>query len=190
MVGTTTPHQIVIFTHQHSISGEIFLRDQRLSDFLNDRREKKVVLHNASVARLESPSKVLEKTLVSSSQNRGLCWSLSRPRKWPPLRVSSSIPKIGTLFFLSWMGWKYAARYTCRAPWTCYRSWLIRAIPSCHSPRPPWQSRPIPTSCFGRRPCWSIPSASALSAKWSRKPLPSRNNNFPLEIKHAHSSHY
>lgn len=81
MVGTTTPHQIVIFTHQHSISGEIFLRDQRLSDFLNDRREKKVVLHNASVARLESPSKVLEKTLVSILPKSGIVLVFEPPQK-------------------------------------------------------------------------------------------------------------
>jgi len=35
MAETTNQSQIVIFTHQHSINGGIFLRDQRHLDFLN-----------------------------------------------------------------------------------------------------------------------------------------------------------
>jgi hypothetical protein len=81
MAGTTIPYQIVIFTHQHSISGGIFLHDQRLSDFLNDRREKNVLLRNASVARLESPDKVIEKTLVSLLPKSGIVLVFEPPQK-------------------------------------------------------------------------------------------------------------
>jgi hypothetical protein len=81
MVGTTIPYEIVIFTHQIYISGTIFLRDQRLSDFLNDRNEKKVVVRNASVARLENPGKVLEKTLVAILPKSGIVLAFELPQK-------------------------------------------------------------------------------------------------------------
>jgi hypothetical protein len=81
MAGTTIPYEIVIFTHQIFISGTIFLRDQRLSDFLNDRNEKKVVLRDASVARLENPGKVLEKTLVAILPKSGIVLAFELPQK-------------------------------------------------------------------------------------------------------------
>jgi hypothetical protein len=85
MAGTTIPYQIVIFTHQHSISGGIFLREQRLSDFLNDRREKNIMLRNASVSRLESPGKVLEKTLMSIIPKSEIILAFEPPQKNPHL---------------------------------------------------------------------------------------------------------
>jgi hypothetical protein len=81
MAGTTIPYEVVLFTHQIFISGTIFLRDQRLSDFLNDRREKKVVVRNASVTRLEDPGKVLEKTLVAILPKSGIVLAFELPQK-------------------------------------------------------------------------------------------------------------
>ncbi len=81
MSETTIPFQIVVFTHQHSISGGIFLRDQRLSDFLNDRREKNVMVRNASVARLENPAKVMEKTLFAVVPKSGIVLAFELPQK-------------------------------------------------------------------------------------------------------------
>jgi hypothetical protein len=81
MPETTIPFQIVIFTHQHSISGGIFLRDQRLSDFLNDRRDKNVMVRNASVARLENPAKVVEKTLFAVVPKSGIVLAFEPPQK-------------------------------------------------------------------------------------------------------------
>jgi hypothetical protein len=81
MVGTTIPYDIVIFTHQIFISGTIFLRDQRLSDFLNDRNEKKVVVRNASVARLDNPGKVLEKTLMAILPKSGIVLAFELPQQ-------------------------------------------------------------------------------------------------------------
>jgi hypothetical protein len=83
MAGTTIPYQIVIFTHEHSISGGIFLHEQRLSDFLNDRREKNIMLRNASVARLENPAKVLENTLMSILPKSGIVLAFEPPQKNP-----------------------------------------------------------------------------------------------------------
>ena len=54
-------YTIVLLTVGHSISGELLFRGQRLSDFLNDRRETAVSLLDACVARLDEPGKVLQK---------------------------------------------------------------------------------------------------------------------------------
>lgn len=56
-----TTYQVVLLTARHSISGEITLQDQRLSDFLNDRRETTLRLTNTQVARLSDPSKVIQR---------------------------------------------------------------------------------------------------------------------------------
>lgn len=54
-------YTIVLLTARHSIAGELLFRGQRLSDFLNDRRETVVSLLDATIARLDEPSKVLQK---------------------------------------------------------------------------------------------------------------------------------
>lgn len=56
-----TTYQVVILTARHSISGELQLQDQRLSDFLNDRRDTSMRLLNTQVARLSEPSKVIQR---------------------------------------------------------------------------------------------------------------------------------
>lgn len=81
MAETTIPFQIVLFTDQHSISGGVFLRDQRLSDFLNDRRDKNVLVRNASVARLENPARVIEKALFSMVPKSGIVLAFEPPQK-------------------------------------------------------------------------------------------------------------
>jgi hypothetical protein len=88
MPDTNIPYQIVIFTHEHSISGGIFLHDQRLSDYLNDRREKNVMLRNAVVARLANPARILEKTLFSAIPKTGIVLAFEPPQKslQPPRR--------------------------------------------------------------------------------------------------------
>ncbi len=85
MVDTTIPNQIVILTREHSITGGIFLRDQRLSDFLNDQRNTAIMLRNSSVAKLESPSKIIEKTLVSFVPKPGIVLAFELPKNGPPV---------------------------------------------------------------------------------------------------------
>jgi hypothetical protein len=86
MSGTTVPYQIVIFTHQHSINGGIFLHEQRFSDFLNDRRDTNVVLRNATVARLQNPAKVLEKTNFSVIPKEAIVLAFEPPQPTPQAR--------------------------------------------------------------------------------------------------------
>lgn len=51
---------LVILTARHFLSGEMLFRDQRLSDFLNDRRDSVISLRNVQVARLSEPGKILQ----------------------------------------------------------------------------------------------------------------------------------
>ena len=87
MPETALPYHVVVFTHQHSITGVVYLRDLRLSDYLNDRREKNIILRNASVARLENPGKILEKTQLSIIPKSGIVLAFEPPqRDAPPVR--------------------------------------------------------------------------------------------------------
>jgi hypothetical protein len=56
-----TVYQVVILTARHSIAGALALQDQRLSDFLNDRRDTAMRLLETQVARLSEPSKVIQR---------------------------------------------------------------------------------------------------------------------------------
>jgi hypothetical protein len=60
-----TTYQVVILTARHSISGEIQLQDQRLSDFLNDRRDTSMRLLNTQIARLGDPGKIIQRNADS-----------------------------------------------------------------------------------------------------------------------------
>jgi len=84
MVDTKFPYQIVIFTQDHSISGGLFLHEQRFSDFLNDRRDTTIMLRNASVARLEDPAKIIEKSPISIIPKAGLVLAFEPPQKTTP----------------------------------------------------------------------------------------------------------
>ncbi len=84
MVDTTIPYQIVIFTREYSISGGVFLRDQRLSDYMNDSRNTAIMLRASSVAKLDNPGKILEKTMVSFVPKAGIVLAFEPPQKGPP----------------------------------------------------------------------------------------------------------
>jgi hypothetical protein len=56
-----TSYSIVVLTARHSISGELRLREQRLSDYLNDRRETTITLRDTRIARLTDPGKIIQK---------------------------------------------------------------------------------------------------------------------------------
>ncbi len=85
MADTTIPNQVVIFTREHSITGGIFLREQRLSDYMNDTRNTAIMLRNSSVAKLENPSKVIEKTLASFVPKSGIVLAFEPPQKGVPM---------------------------------------------------------------------------------------------------------
>jgi len=51
---------VVVLTPRHSITGQVTL-DQRLSDFINDRRDTAISLRCTQVARLNDPSRILQR---------------------------------------------------------------------------------------------------------------------------------
>lgn len=72
MADTLHPTKVVIFTQGHVLSGMVFLHDMRLSDFLNDRREKTLLMRDATVARLQNPAVILQRTQVSVIPKSGI----------------------------------------------------------------------------------------------------------------------
>ena len=84
MVDTVFPYQVVLFTQHYSITGGLFLREQRLSDFLNDKRDSTLLLRNASVAHLADPAKIVEKTPFSIVPKVGIVLAFEPPQKTTP----------------------------------------------------------------------------------------------------------
>ena len=81
MVDTAFPYQIVIITQHYSITGGLFLHEQRLSDFLNDKRDSTIMLRNTSLARLEEPAKIIEKMPFSVIPKLGIELVFEPPQK-------------------------------------------------------------------------------------------------------------
>ncbi len=155
MVDTVFPFQVVLFTQHYSISGGLFLREQRLSDFLNDRRDTIILMRNTSVARLEQPAKILEKTASSIIPKAGIVLAFEPPQKTTPQTRFIKYPKQKYDVFLALDGMEVHGKLNqCRARWTCGKPSPTWPSPSCRSRRPP--SRWMPTrllSSSGRR-CW------------------------------------
>ena len=61
----TTYVDVVVFTRYHSFTGRVSLREQRLSDMMNDRRETVMNVTDAAIARLSAPSKVINQHSVA-----------------------------------------------------------------------------------------------------------------------------
>ena len=117
MVDTTVPFQIVIFTEHYSITGELFLHNQRLSDFLNDRRDSTILLRNASVACLEEPAEILERTVVSIIPKAGIMLAFEPPQKTtPPGRQLIKYPKQKYDVFLALDGMEVRGKLNVQGP--------------------------------------------------------------------------
>jgi len=87
MVDTVFPYLVVFLTQHYFLSGGLFLHEQRLSDFLNDRRDTSILLRNTSVARLEQPAKIIEKTVSSVVPKAGIILAFEPPQKTSPLSM-------------------------------------------------------------------------------------------------------
>jgi hypothetical protein len=72
--------QVVVFTHDYSITGYILLNERRLSDFLNDKRDTYILLRNVSIARMEEPAQILEKTITSLIPKSGIVLAFEPPQ--------------------------------------------------------------------------------------------------------------
>lgn len=77
-------YHVVILTARHSISGQLVLNEQRLSDFLNDRRDTTLTLLNTQVARLNDPSKILQQHSESVIPKAWVVIAFEPPQKEIP----------------------------------------------------------------------------------------------------------
>jgi hypothetical protein len=84
MASQLTSYQVVLLTARHSITGELFLRDQRLSDYMNDRRETMVTLQTATVARLNDPGKILQQHTLAVVPKSWVVVAFEPPQKAIP----------------------------------------------------------------------------------------------------------
>lgn len=74
-------YDVVVLTSDHSFSGLLSLRDQRLSDFLNARHNTLMNLTKVSVARLNDPGKVLEQDLYAVLTKSNIQIAFEPPQK-------------------------------------------------------------------------------------------------------------
>lgn len=79
-----TTYSVVFLTARHSISGDLVLQDQRLSDFLNDRRDTALTLSNTRIARLSEPSRILEQHAESVVPKTWIVVAFEPPQKEIP----------------------------------------------------------------------------------------------------------
>ena len=77
-------YQVIIFTPRHSISGEIALREKRLSDHINDRADSSIFLRNVSISRLEEPGTILHKLMNAVIPKHGIVLLFEPPQQAAP----------------------------------------------------------------------------------------------------------
>ncbi len=83
-MASTIDYDIVILTSNHSFSGKVSLRDQRLSDFLNNRHDAFFALTKVSVARLNDPGNVLEQDAQAVITKNDVLIAFEPPQKAIP----------------------------------------------------------------------------------------------------------
>jgi uncharacterized protein DUF6812 len=77
-------YDVVVLTSNHSFSGRISLRDQRLSDYLNTRQNTFITLTDVRVARLSEPGRVLEQDLSAVLPKSNVQIAFEPPQKAIP----------------------------------------------------------------------------------------------------------
>jgi hypothetical protein len=75
---------IVVFTNKHSITGELSLKDKRLSDYMNDPADSMLTLRNVSLSRFDEPGKILHQSKLSVLPKAGIVLLFEAPGS-PPL---------------------------------------------------------------------------------------------------------
>lgn len=77
-------YQVVVFTSRHSITGELTLKDKRLSDHINERVDTMLNLRNVTVARLEQPARILHKMPIAVVPKSGIVIIFEPPQQAVP----------------------------------------------------------------------------------------------------------
>ena len=117
MVDTNFPYQIVILTPDYSITGGLFLKEKRLSDFLNEKLDSTILLRNSTIARLEEPARIIEKTDMAVIPKAGMVLAFEPPQKTTPAgRQYFKYPKQKYDVFLAMDGMEVHGKLNVRGP--------------------------------------------------------------------------
>ena len=140
-------YQVIIFTPRHSISGEIVLREKRLSDHVNDRADFAIFLRNVSISRLEEPGTVLHKLMNAVIPKHGIILLFEPPQQAAPpsQRFFTYVETVKNDVFLVVDSMEVPASSTPRAAWISAATSPTFQKPFCPSPRHPCFSE-LPTS--------------------------------------------
>ena len=84
MTETSIDYQIVIFSSRHCITGEMVLKDKRLSDHINERVDTMLSLRNVTIARLENPAHILHKMVTAVVPKTGIVVIFEPPQQAIP----------------------------------------------------------------------------------------------------------
>jgi hypothetical protein len=88
-------YQVVVLNSRHVITGELTLKDKRLSDHINERVDTMLTLSNVTVARLEDPSQIIYKMEIAVIPKSTIVLIFEPPQKAAPpsIRFFSYIKK-------------------------------------------------------------------------------------------------
>lgn len=79
-----TSYQVVVFTTRHTLTGDLTLKDKRLSDHINERVDSNLNLRNVSVARLDDPARPLYHVPIAVLPKPGIVLIFEPPQKAIP----------------------------------------------------------------------------------------------------------
>ncbi len=77
-------YNIVVLLPQHSITGELVLSTQRLSDYLNDQWTSSIILENAVISHVSDPGKTIDWHLVAIVPKATVVAAFEPPQKAIP----------------------------------------------------------------------------------------------------------
>jgi hypothetical protein len=77
-------YQVVVFTSRHTMTGELTLKDKRLSDHINERVDTTLVLRNTTISRLEDPARILHRMHTAVIPKASIVLLFEPPQKAIP----------------------------------------------------------------------------------------------------------
>jgi hypothetical protein len=81
MIESSFDLKVVIFTNRHSITGEMAVKEKRLSDQINERVDTMLALSNVTIARLDNPAQVLHIMQTAVVPKAGIVLIFEPPQK-------------------------------------------------------------------------------------------------------------
>ena len=84
MIESSIDYQVIIFTNRHSITGELVLKDKRLSDHINERVDTMLALRNVTISRLDNPAQDIHMMQTAVVPKSGIVLIFEPPQKVIP----------------------------------------------------------------------------------------------------------